>query len=183
MNNIINNKTSKEIRNTRIRNYGKKIEKKPILRNQILVHENNACMIINGDMEQCAVKGYIKVPGSKMLERIENLNLAVSILPKEKLIILVDNESFFKGYKEENDDDFLLLLYAEKEEGENCLIVDCCQENIPPYIEVGYCEEGELNFSERLFGVFESILLNESHFQLKEIDVDELEEGGEKDEE
>src|SRR5699024_8079636 len=123
-NTVLNITELTELQERRLHKYIDKIDKHPKLMNQIRISgEGKGMLMVNGVGEECTVTGYIMLPGSKWIERIEDKNILICNLPKDKLIINCDNQYIFRGYKKDNTPGFMLFLLA-KGNFNVCLVCD-----------------------------------------------------------
>lgn len=171
---IINNTEIRSLKEKRILTYQKKVGKHKKMLNRICVKEEKSFLVVQGLAEYCQVKGYIKLPGNSMVERIEDLNLVINILPKDRMIIAHGEEIIFRGYKRDNTTEFMMIAFV-KGECNQCIILDMGKENIPLYITIEECEDDVESTSEILFQIIEEMFVNDTRVNMKEISISQEE--------
>lgn len=132
-----------EIQKKRLEKYSDKVEAKPSTRNQLYIREGQAKLIKNGQMLSCnKVEGYVKLPEMNRLETIDQLDMAIAFLPKNRMIIRTADQTYFRGYKEYNSSDCMLLLHVSGQEYD--LLVADIAEDIPALIAIDDGEEDDI---------------------------------------
>lgn len=129
-------------------------------------------MVLYGEREQClVVTGYVKRPGSKWIEKIEDVDISICAVPKDRLLIHCDNQIICRGYKNDNDSDFMLLLYV-KSQNRDCLICDTSEEKSPIFMAETIDDEEGVSINENLFKHFEQLLIGNLDLTLKKVKMD-----------
>ena len=161
------NKALKELITRRIEKYSERVAQKPALRNQLLLKNGKACMIQNGKAIECnEVNGYIQFPGNQYVERIDQVEVTLSFLPKGKMIVTNPNQTYCRGYKKGgNAEDCMIMLYVTSE-FYDWLIIDLGEKDIPVIVAVGDGELEEDSLNSSFFKACELLFCGNNRYQI-----------------
>ena len=164
-------KKVEEVYQNRVEKYVEKIEDKPKMKNQLLVKEGKAVLILNGTAYPCThLEGYVKLPNCEYIQIVNQMTIGFFILPKERIIITEGGNNYFLGYKSNNSTGCLVLIHAITEV-DDVLIVSF-NETLPVLILMDYSEEHETSINSSIFGNMEYLfnMTNKVDVLVEEID-------------
>lgn len=147
-----------EVLNERLEKYYQKIQEKPRNKNQLLVKDGRGFLVLRGEMEECKViEGYLRLSEKDAIRPIAQENIALYILPKEKMIIRQeDNRCEFLGYKSENTEGCIMAIHAVTEHDD--LVIVHIDDSIPIFISLDEYYDEVDNGNARIYQVVDCLL-------------------------
>lgn len=146
-----------EIANERISKYMERIEDKPRNKNQLLIKNGEAVLVIDGEQKRCIkVEGYIKFSKDDKVVSISQGNYAFFILPREKMIIIQDDKYMFLGYKTNNTKGGFMLIHAVTELDD--LLIVQVDDNIPVLISIDEFYDEKDSFNARIYQILYTLI-------------------------
>lgn len=142
---------------SRVDKYLERIEDKPKNRNQLLIRDGEAILVMEGVSSKCTMlEGYVKLPDEDKFHVASQMDISFFILPKGKLIVYRENQTEFLGFKNENSQECCLLIHAITEYDD--ILIISLDNNIPLYISVDVVDGDEVNINKLVFMNVEYLL-------------------------
>lgn len=173
--------TMEEVAKRRLEKYQEKIHAKPKNRNQLLFKDGQAIFVKNGQGFLCnKVEGYVRLPGMDGLESVGQLNMAICFLTKQRMIIQLKDQVFFRGFRQCNTADCILLLHVSGD-CYDVLVADLA-EDIPTLVGVDDVDDGIDIVNPVSYQIMEYLMKKSAKCFNVRNEVIDLEEGVEDDE-
>jgi len=169
------------INDRRIKKSIKLAKKNPDWDNLIVLKDKSITFVQQGYSANCRrFEGYIKLPASNVLERISDCNIAIRILPKNRMIVNYNDHYIFRGYKSNNTEDFMLLLNISGED-ESWTIIDIDGETLPMIAVIDRNDDSDNSVAYAVYKATELLLKNSSLVNVAD-GIDQIVEGDNYDE-
>lgn len=145
-----------KIARIRLDKYKEKISLNPKYRNQLLIKDGTAIFIKDGTPLTCdRVEGYFRLPDMKYLMPIQQVSMSIYFTPRQRMIIVLDDKVYFRGYHTDNTKNCFLLLQANNQYY-NLLVADIAEE-IPALIAIDDSEDGN-GINIRMYSILQYIM-------------------------
>ncbi len=142
---------------SRVNKYLERIEDKPKNKNQLLIKDGEAILVMAGISSKCTMlEGYVKLPDEDKFYIASQMDISFFILPKGKLIVYRENQTEFLGFKNENSQECCLLIHAVTEYDD--ILIISLDGNIPLFISIDIVDGDEVNFNRLVFMNVEYLL-------------------------